>query len=76
MKGRKGETLPGEKGGIGEEGPIGSKGEMGSLGPSGPKGFFGFQGIQGLYSFHEGLGPKSQSYLYSVVLEFFLCYSN
>ena len=26
-------------------------------------------------SFDEGLGPKRQSHLYSVVLEFFLCYS-
>ena len=26
-------------------------------------------------TFDEGLGPKPQSYLYSVVLEFFLCYS-
>ena len=27
-------------------------------------------------SFDEGLGPKRQSHLYSVVLEFFLSYSN
>ena len=29
---------------------------------------------QALLTFDEGLGPKRQSYLYSVVLEFFLCY--